>query len=147
MDINPLYPANFTVTNEPALAMAPADVEKLQVEIGKTLASLGFSPAQSGPPQQLMDVDRWMHYREKLPLNTGLAEWSFATPWNWFWGSEPYSVGMCAQNNTIILIILTNGSKNEIDKIEAVVTEMMNQKFPQLKHQVVFHRMVTAMPP
>jgi hypothetical protein len=135
----------FTPTGPRAFV---ADAKALQIEVDNTLGTLGFLPLPVGHRQPTGFVEGWMRDTEGLSCSDRVAEW-FRENRSLWWGQRDYSVEMFVQHNAIILVILTdeNGSQPEVRKVQTILTNVVENKFPNLKAHVVFRRLITAMRP
>jgi hypothetical protein len=130
-----------------------ADTHILQKEVGNTLATLGFQPLKAGQAQPTSYITDWMLQQENLSLTNCVAEWFSVEKQSFWWGGQTYCVEMFVEKD-VMQIVLTSESgsqmlsrRTELEKIQAVLTKMIADKFPNLKIHVVFRRLVQSMGP
>jgi hypothetical protein len=125
-----------------------ANESTAQTEANKTLEQLNFKSVSVGTAAARYSVESAMSYRENLFQTNCVAEW-LREKRSFWWGGQDCSVQMFIETNVISFVTITGeqGSKKEVKEIQTVLAKMVGDKFPNVKTNVTFRSLRTAMPP
>jgi hypothetical protein len=124
------------------------DKSTAQKEADKTLEQLNFKSVSVGTATTRYNIESAMSYRENLFQTNCVAEW-LQEKQSFWWGGQDCSVQMFIETNAISFVTITDeqGSKKEVKEIQAVLAKMVGDEFPNIKTNMIFRSLRTAMPP
>lgn len=136
IDLSFVDPKTF-VTDKPAI----------QKEAEKTLKQLDLT--FSSVEQSRLNIEGWMSSRENLSETNCVAQWRLHGKRSFWWGDRDYSVQMFIEKDTVSFVIVADEqeSQKKVKEIQAVLTKMIEDEFPNIKVNLTFRSLRTAMPP
>jgi hypothetical protein len=123
------------------------DKVTIQKEAEKTLVQLDFT--LSTIEQSQFNFEEWVLIRANLSQTNCVAQWRLKGKRSFWYGDHNYNVEMFIQKDTLSFVIIGDeqGSQKEVKQIQAALTKMIGNEFPNIKVNVTFQTLRTAMPP